>query len=818
MRAQRRAERQSQELSGLLTRHATHARALQRQLVMQNQRSEESVHALATKKADLDAAQAQLRDVERIKTNFFQSISHELRTPLTLLVGPLEEMARQRRDDPDLQLAVRHAYRLYRLVNQLLDFQRVSRGGAKTELRPVSIVPFLDSCADYFRPACAKKRITFRVLCEAADPKALKAEGVFVLGQVELLEKIIFNFLSNAWKFCPTGGVIDLILLVTPDKIHIEVRDTGAGVRPHDQDRLFSVFSQVGSSTGYEGLGLGLALVKELASMMHGSCGVKSEAGQGARFWAAFPRFQYKSVLDLLVVDDDQSVLDYVRTTLAREPWLRSVGYARGLSEAHGYLARHRVRCVLTDAMLAGDDGIKLLAWVETSQPLAHRALMTGSADRGVFEKALNQRTVQTAMLKPFKLERLREVVKDAVLKSAVTDDVAPAPSFEVGHWHLAETMTDEGAFAVVEDTASRDATSKRREKILIVDDLEDMRGYIARMLGRHGFWTLSAGSADEAMRLAKEARPDLVICDWMMPVMSGMELIQWLRADPDLATIPTVLLTAKSDEESSVLGTAFGADAYLNKPFNDVELVSCVNNLLRLKEREAEVQVLNRKIAENVLTRYLPPNVVQDVLGGKVNFDISPRSQTVTVMFADLCQFTRTTAALGPQGIAKLLNRYLIEMTELVFSHQGTVDKFIGDGIMALFGVLGETSAAEQIQRATSCARAMQAKMASLNQEWGADGMPRLALRIGIHTGPVVMGHFGGERRSDFTAIGTTVNIASRIEAAARPDEILLSSEVRDYLPFGGWEEAGAHQLKGLPGEFRLYRLSPQAAGKFVA
>ncbi len=126
---------------------------------------------------------------------------------------------------------------------------------------------------------------------------------------------------------------------------------------------------------------------------------------------------------------------------------------------------------------------------------------------------------------------------------------------------------------------------------------------------------------------------------------------------------------------------------------------------------------------------------------------------------------------------VGKLLNQYFEVMTEIVFDHEGTLDKFIGDAMMVLFGAPVEMSPNEQARRAARCALAMQAAVPRLNEIWEAEGLQPPACRIGIHQGPVVVGNFGSQRRSDYTAIGTTVNLAARLESVCEAGEALSAS-----------------------------------------
>ena len=144
--------------------------------------------------------------------------------------------------------------------------------------------------------------------------------------------------------------------------------------------------------------------------------------------------------------------------------------------------------------------------------------------------------------------------------------------------------------------------------------------------------------------------------------------------------------------------------------------------------------------------------------------------------------------------------------MNDVIFEHGGTIDKFIGDAIMVIFGAPKPLVAPEQAEKAVACARAMQKAMVGLNQKWQEDGTPELKMRIGIHHGPSVVGTFGSEKRSDYTAIGPTVNMASRIESVCVPGQVFVSG--CDFLPEDAAEEAGEFDLKGIEGKATLYRV----------
>jgi class 3 adenylate cyclase len=148
---------------------------------------------------------------------------------------------------------------------------------------------------------------------------------------------------------------------------------------------------------------------------------------------------------------------------------------------------------------------------------------------------------------------------------------------------------------------------------------------------------------------------------------------------------------------------------------------------------------------------------------------------------------------------VAELLNEYLAEMTHVIFDNGGTIDKFMGDGIMALFGAPEELAPNEQVRRAVTTARQMYVALQRLNQHWQQQGIEPVQFRCGIHQGTAVVGMFGSSERADYTAIGPSVNIASRLQEAAEPNSILISAAVADYVEHEEIVKGQSLRLKGI-------------------
>lgn len=636
----------------------------------------------------------QLLELDRQKTEFFQNISHEFRTPLTLTIGPLESAVSQRQGLSYEQsvIALRSSRRLLRLVNQLLDLQRLDAGRMQPSFRPCDLVDFVTQTVDSFRLYCERKGITLSIHLETCPAVYL---------DLEKFDKVLYNLLSNAMKFTPAGGSITVSMQPAGNHCVLKVIDTGIGIRPDQIPHLFERFRQAEGSANrsYEGSGLGLALVKELVELHGGQVAVDSTYGQGSTFTI----------------------------------WLQA-GFAH----------------------LPPQQVIDVQAEIQPS--------------RAAIE--------------------LADV--DMESQTAEAQDTAHTPEAQPVHALLPHTDTS-------------------MPRILIVDDNPDLRSYVSGILREQGYQTWMARNGAEGYQMAQTLRPYLIVTDLMMPLVSGLDLIRMIREDEDLKGTPIVLLTAKVDEDTRIEGAERGADAYLSKPFNDRELLAEVRNLLALKANEQRVAELNTYLTESVLKRFLPPSMVQRAAKGELLLDLRPEPRLMTVLFSDIVGFTQLSNTLRSRKVAEVLNEYLALMTRAVFDNGGTVDKFMGDAILALFGAPEELTPNEQVRRAVAAARQMRRSLDQLNQRWQEQGIGQVQFRCGIHQGTAVVGMFGSDERSDYTAIGPSVNIASRIQQLADPDMILVSAAVADYLEEEEITKRSPFKLKGVDETVLTFAVNPE-------
>lgn len=221
------------------------------------------------------------------------------------------------------------------------------------------------------------------------------------------------------------------------------------------------------------------------------------------------------------------------------------------------------------------------------------------------------------------------------------------------------------------------------------------------------------------------------------------------------------------------------------------------------VKRHELEVEGKNRELVSlsNKLSKYLSPQVYDSIFSGKQEVRLASQRKKLTVLFTDIVGFTSKTDQMEPEDLTEILNQFLTEMSKIVLQHGGTIDKYIGDAIMLFFGDPESLGIKEDAYACVETAIEMQKRMHELREQWLADGLDsQIWCRIGIHTGYCTVGNFGSEDRMDYTIIGGTVNLASRLEHEAPAGEILISSDTRSLVADKIKSEAmGSVQIRGM-------------------
>lgn len=229
---------------------------------------------------------------------------------------------------------------------------------------------------------------------------------------------------------------------------------------------------------------------------------------------------------------------------------------------------------------------------------------------------------------------------------------------------------------------------------------------------------------------------------------------------------------------ESNVHGVIYAdrLDPFAAFTPDHLELISAVaaQTAVTVETVKAHKRLAREEVARANYSRFMPEYVVKQLLESPNSFSLGGVIQTVTVLFADIRGFTTLSENEKPEKVVALLNRYFSLMSEIIFAHGGTLDKYIGDGLMAIFGAptVGEEDALNAVKTAVT----MQKRLGSLNDELRAEGFGQISIGIGLHTGDALIGYIGSDKRSEYTAIGDTVNLASRLESNAAGGQILMS------------------------------------------
>ncbi|MDT5059612.1 MAG: adenylate cyclase [Acidobacteriota bacterium] len=229
---------------------------------------------------------------------------------------------------------------------------------------------------------------------------------------------------------------------------------------------------------------------------------------------------------------------------------------------------------------------------------------------------------------------------------------------------------------------------------------------------------------------------------------------------------------------ESGVHGALYAdrLDPFAAFKPDDLELITAVaaQTAVAVENARAHERLAREEVARANYGRFLPEYVVKQMLENPESFKLGGVNQTITVLFADIRGFTRLSEHAKPETVVQLLNKFFSAMTDIIFAHGGTLDKYLGDGLMALFGA--PTATPLDATNALNAAVAMQRRVISINDELRAEGFNEIGIGIGLHTGEAVVGYIGSERRSEYTAIGDTVNTASRLESNSKSGQILMS------------------------------------------
>jgi len=348
---------------------------------------------------------------------------------------------------------------------------------------------------------------------------------------------------------------------------------------------------------------------------------------------------------------------------------------------------------------------------------------------------------------------------------------------------------------------------------ILAVDDSADNRDLLSRYLSRAGHEVLTASSGEEALELLENSPVDLVLLDLIMPGMDGSEVLTRIKENAALRALPVIVISGRQDMEGIIECIEAGADDYLFKPFNRVLLHARIKAGMERKrwhdreEQYREQLERNQQFIRATFGRYVSDEVVASLLEEPEGLKLGGDLREVTILMSDIRQFSTICENLAPGQVMRMLNNYLGTMSEIIMSHQGTIDEFIGDAILAIFGA--PVTRVDDADRAVLCALEMQQAMIDINRDNTRAGLPEISMGIGVNTGAVIAGNIGSEKRSKYGVVGHHVNLTARIESQTAGGDVLISSSTLEKLtiPVELGEQAEV-SVKGIYEPVLLYQV----------
>jgi signal transduction histidine kinase/DNA-binding response OmpR family regulator len=450
------------------------------------------------------------REIADMKNEFVSTVSHELRTPLTSIkgyvdliidgdAGSINELQRE-----FLGIVKENSDRLVDLINEMLDISRIESGRVHLRVEPISVEDAIDGAVDTFRAVLAQTGRTVDVKVPRNLP--------LVAADRDRVGQVLINLVSNAIKYSPGGGDVEVTAHHHDDEVVVSITDHGLGISREDQERLFTKFYRVDSALTREigGTGLGLSICKTIIELLGGQIGAKSTLGKGSTFWFSLPAAPDEMVRiplleapgivggNILVIDSSSEVADLIDTYLSRRGY--SVVKAHTADEALVAAVTHEPRAITLDVMLNGGEGFELL-------------------------------------------HRLKENPKTAkipvVVLSIVCDE---GRSCRMGAANYLEKPIDKTRLLNMIDTIVGTVDSP---VALVVDDDRDIVRFLSETLKRQGFAVAKAYDGLEAVASLEQRVPDIIVTDLKMPKMDGYELIQRVKTTADWAHVPVVVMTA---------------------------------------------------------------------------------------------------------------------------------------------------------------------------------------------------------------------------------------------------------------------------------
>ena len=568
------------------------------ELQAQSEELQVQAEELMSQKKDLEEKTKKVIESDRLKSEFLSNMSHELRTPLNALLGLTSLMIGgsagpiNKKQKEYLEIVDRNGKNLLQLINDILDLSRIEAGSVEVSIGKIHLKQFVATIVHATMPLIEEKGLSLNV--DVGD-------DIFTYGDVGKLKQVLVNLIGNAVKFTDKGE-IGISAMVEEGKLHehviIKVSDTGIGIPAEALKYIFDPFRQVdGSSTRkYDGTGLGLSICQKLVNLMYGKIEVESIVGKGTTFTITLKKDRrsklrpteedwqkrMKAALlrkdevyepecrlsikeqaagdretrKILIIDDDPIVIRELKIIFKEENY--HVTFALGGSEGLDRIMSNDFDLILLDLKMPDMDGYKVLEELQKSDVMKNLPVMIiTAADLTEAEKRDLDKNVKGVITKG-------RIDKSDLL--GMIDEILGS-----------RVDTERKAYSL-----RQNVSAKSPVKILIAEDRRDDMILIKETLRSTGYTVYNATNGQEAIDIAEKEKPDLILMDMQMPVMSGFQATRQIRKTHDLKNIPIIALTAramKGDEEKVL---AAGCSDYLSKPVMPKDLLGKIKQWLR--------------------------------------------------------------------------------------------------------------------------------------------------------------------------------------------------------------------------------------------